>query len=166
MLFVGALLAGGTVDAVRITVVDAEHAIDMAWAYYLDLINGNRQTNDIRNLVFTVKLGGHGGQAIQGSCNWDNTKKFMNCGIPDNYQMKLSDYGTLKDWFVREESNEFGGHGALLYPQPKKRGIYQANAIYIGHNAAMPSFNFHIPVDMNDKHRNLLKQLLLRALVQ
>lgn len=78
MLFVGALLVGGTVDAVRITVDDAKHAIDTAWTYYLNLVDGYFQPNNIYNLVFPVHLGGiYGAHVIQGSCNWDNNNKLI-----------------------------------------------------------------------------------------
>lgn len=164
-MFVGALFVGGKVDAVHIiTVEDAKHAIDAGWARYLDVLKGNRPLLYIHNLHFPVHL--FGGYEIQGDCTWSALTNMVNCGIPADYKLKLSDFNALKEWYEEEEFVNIRGNRELRYPVPKQAlGIHQTNAIYQPENSALPTFNFHIPVDMT-KRRNLLKSLLLRVLVQ
>ena len=158
LLLVGALFVAGGVDATRITLMDAKHAIDVAWANYLDLVRGNIRSRDVDRIVLRVHLSS--GAVINGYC-WMRDG-YMNCGIPGIYSMANSDFRALKTWFVDDQSTTFGGTGTILDPMYKRNlGFYQANAVYRRRDY---SFNFHLAIDMTGERRmNLLKLLLARV---
>ena len=160
MLFVGALLAGGTVDAVRITVKDAEHAITLAWTYYLSVVNGVQNPRDTMTYKVKFPVVLYSGARTTGNCWWKKSNFMLNCGIPHDCEMADSDVKTLKNWFENKFATMFSAKGSLVGPNKKQseKGIHQVNAIY---NGGKYKFNFHIPVyEYVRKPTSLLRTLV------
>ena len=155
-ILVGVLFVPGSTNAVRITLEDVKAAIRHAFDLYIQLLEGNKSPEDIHRTEWEVTL--EDDSTMTADCTIDEKKSLMNCGIGNLYRLNKSDLQELGDWFTNAESTVLGGSGTIRQPVEKESGVFKANAFYRGSRNGY-SFNFHIPIDMDNKLRTFLKML-------
>lgn len=161
LVLVGVLFVVGSTSAVRITLGDIENAIKHAFDKYVQFLEDPDKRKD-----FEWESELEAGGTMTADCKIDEDSRLINCGVGNLYLLNKSDLDDLDDWFD-SVSRTLGNNGKILPPQRKQHGVYKANVFYENRDL---SFNFHVPIDMNNKLRTFLKvlqkMLVARALMQ
>ena len=155
LLLVGIICVAEQARAYDLNAKDVKDAIDVAYAEYTKLENGEVTTNGMGTLQFAL----HDGSSTT-SKPWFKAST-MNCGFPEAFKLPRNQINTIRTYFRTKTGNK----GDLLASQVKKIGYEQVNAYYPKQNKRTTekyTFNFHVPI--KDSQLSLLEMLLAKIL--